>query len=216
MAESSVNGHNKIVSATIEGIIFTPADAAPAAEKTEEATLTPAQKLQLVADAAEAAAARKNKSYGAPKHKATVIDVASDSAFPSLGGGPSKATAPVKWGAGAGPVLVSAATTASSWAPAVKNAGGQQTVFTLFKEDRRPTVEMWRSPQDLVRDVARKTGTKIEAATNTTRGSTTYVISGGSADDRDRAKRELMRELTATVVHPATAIPGLGLMDGDR
>lgn len=208
MAESVVNGHNEVVSATVdESIIDIPADAAPAAvEETEEASasLTPAQRLQLAADAEEAAAP-KNKNHGKAPQKnreATHIDVASDSAFPSLGGGPSKASiAPVKWGAGAGPVLVSAssAPAESNWSPAVKSAGGQQTVFTLLKGDRRAPADMRRSQQDLVRDIARKTGTKIEVATNISRGSSTYVISGSSADDRDRAKRELRRELTATV-----------------
>ncbi|KAI5849828.1 hypothetical protein BZA05DRAFT_474833 [Tricharina praecox] len=217
MAESVVNGHNEVVSATVdESIIDIPADAAPAAvEETEEASasLTPAQRLQLAADAEEAAAP-KNKNHGKAPQKnreATHIDVASDSAFPSLGGGPSKASiAPVKWGAGAGPVLVSAssAPAESNWSPAVKSAGGQQTVFTLLKGDRRAPADMRRSQQDLVRDIARKTGTKIEVATNISRGSSTYVISGSSADDRDRAKRELRRELTATVTR-SVSVPAV-------
>jgi len=200
MAEIAVNGHDNVISATVdEGTVNIPADGAPAAEQIEEVALTPAQLRQMAAEAAETASS-SSFDEAASRKESNQIDVASDTAFPSLGGGPSKASAaPVVWGAGTGPVRAAATAARSNWSPAVKSAGGQQTVFTLLREDRRPAAEMRKSVQDLVRDVSQKTRTKIEVATNISRGSSTYVISGGSADDRDRAKRELRREMTATV-----------------
>jgi DNA-binding XRE family transcriptional regulator len=93
---------------------------------------------------------------------------------------------------------VNSETIAPKWTPTIGNTS-QQTIYTLQKEDKRPALELKKPASDLVRDVARKTNTKIEAANNKERGSTTYIIYGGSPTDRMRAKRELMRELTTKV-----------------
>ncbi|KAF8538636.1 hypothetical protein BDD12DRAFT_884670 [Trichophaea hybrida] len=161
--------------------------------------LTPAQLVQLAAEAGQSS----DGLQAIGKQYVPRIDVASDAAFPTLGGAPSRAAAtPVKWVAGSGPInapaTVNSETIAPKWTPTIGNTS-QQTIYTLQKEDKRPALELKKPASDLVRDVARKTNTKIEAANNKERGSTTYIIYGGSPTDRMRAKRELMRELTTKV-----------------
>ncbi|KAF8246719.1 hypothetical protein K440DRAFT_650721 [Wilcoxina mikolae CBS 423.85] len=171
-------------------------------------SLTPAQLAQLAAEAGQSSdGPQANGKQYVPR-----IDVASDAAFPTLGGAPSKAAAaPVKWGAGSGPInapaTVNSETIAPKWTPTIGNTS-QQTIYTLQKEDKRPALELKKPAGDLVRDVAKKTNTKIEAANNKERGSTTYIIYSGSPTDRMRAKRELMRELTTKVTRKVS-IPAI-------
>ena len=167
-----------------------------------EPKLTPAQLRQNAAEA-EAAAHHPNgkhhhNNHHGRYHAPTTIDVASDDAFPSLGKAPTKTAAAVKWGAGTGPVFSFPAHSAAKWAPAVGSTS-QQLIYTLQREYRRPIPDAKRS--EVTRDVARRTGTKIEAANNKERGTITFVILGGTAADRDRAKLELTRELTVRVCY---------------
>jgi len=167
-------------------------------------SLTPAQEVQLAAEAGQISDEPQTNGKHVPG-----IDVASDAAFPTLGGAPSKATAaPVKWGAGSGhihiPATVNSDIVASKWTPTIGNTS-QQTIYTLQKEDKRPALELKKPPHDLVRDIAKRTNTKIEAANNKERGSTTYIIYGGSPTERTRVRRELMRELTTKVGYMAVS-----------
>jgi hypothetical protein len=183
MAEPVVNG-GEVVDAPVPEVAA-PESAAPATEE-----LTPAQRAQLAAESTAAEAAPQTNG----KKKTPTLDVASDEAFPSLGGARTP-VAPTKWGAGTNPII-SAASEAPKWAPSIATGGGQ-IVYTLLKEDK--ATDLKRAAGDIVRDIARKTNTKIDAAHNKERGSTTYIILGGSPTDRERAKREMMRELTAKV-----------------
>jgi hypothetical protein len=167
------------------------AQATPAVQE-----LTPAEKFHQMQESAS-----PGGSYVNGKQNRAPIDVASDEAFPTIGGAPAKvATGPVKWGANAAPVHVPSDYDApgSRWTPTIGHTA-QQAIYTLQKGDKRPASELRKPAGDIAREVARKTNTKIDAANNKERGSTTYIILGGSTADRERARRELMRELTARV-----------------
>jgi hypothetical protein len=181
MAELAVNG-GEVVDAPVPEVAA-PEAAAPVTEE-----LTPAQRAQLAAESAATEAVPQTNG----KKKTPTLDVASDEAFPSLGGARTP-VATAKWGAGTNPI-VSAASEAPRWTPSIATGGGQ-IVCTLLKEDKATGLR--RAAGDIVRDIARKTNTKIDAAHNN--GSTTYIILGGSSADRERAKREIMRELAAKV-----------------
>ena len=158
--------------------------------------LTPAEKFHQMQESAS-----PGVSYVNGKQNGTPIDVASDEAFPTIGGAPAKVTTgPVKWGANATLVHVPSDhdATGSKWTPTIGHTA-QQAIYTLQKGDKRPASELRKPAGDIAREVARKTNTKIDAANNKERGSTTYIILGGSTADRDRARRELMKELTVRV-----------------
>ncbi|KAA8892775.1 hypothetical protein FN846DRAFT_626516 [Sphaerosporella brunnea] len=183
------------IAAANGGVAEAEVDAVPA-EAPEEQQLTPAQRAQFVAESESTTAAPQTNGKKPKQQQQSTLDVASDAAFPSLGGAKTP-VAPAKWGAGANPAIgTSPAATAPRWTPSIAT-GASQIIYTLQKEDK--AADLKRPAGDIVRDIARKTNTKIDAANNKERGSTTYIILGGTLADRERAKRELMRELTAKV-----------------
>ena len=165
-------------------------DAPQEAAQQQQQQLTAAQRIGLTAVPKQLAATAQTN--GTAEH-ALDIDVKSDALFPALGGAPTKAAPPVKWGVGTRPIVIHAA-------PASAGNPSQQTTFTLKKEDKKPPSD--RTKAEPLRTIAQRTNTKIDAAHNRERGSTSYIIYG-LPDDRERARRELMRATAVKVASPS-------------
>lgn len=179
MAAESANGFAPAPQATASPDVA-PQEAAP------QQQLTAAQRIGLTAVPKQPAAAAQTN--GATEH-ALDIDVTSDALFPALGGAPAKVASPAKWVVSTRPVVIHAA-------PASAGNASQQTTFTLKKEDKKPPSD--RTKAEPLRSIAQRTNTKIDAAHNRERGSTSYIIYG-LPDDRERARRELMRATAVKV-----------------
>ena len=172
-------------------------EAATSEIKDEDATVT---------DAPIAKAEKKTPKQN-EKPKARSLDVSSDEAFPTLGGGPGKPTrAHVSFGWGAGmatPVAngsgrngESVRTSTGTFTPAVQGSSGQSTIY-LLPTQKRPMSELRKTPVELVKDIMRSTSTKIEMQQTSTQ-TTVFIISGTEAN-RQRANREIHKEMSAKV-----------------
>ncbi|RPA96845.1 hypothetical protein L873DRAFT_1693483 [Choiromyces venosus 120613-1] len=189
------------------------------AARKEEATISEVKAEDAtVADAslvkAEKKAPRQNE-----KPKTRTLDVSSDEAFPTLGGGsvkPISAHVPSGWGAGMFAPIAngnggnggSATTSTGAFTPAVQGSSGQSTVY-LLPTQKRPASELRRAPIELVKDIMRSTSTKIEMQ-QTSNQTTVFIISGTEAN-RQKAHREIHKEMSAkktvTIKIPAIVRP---------
>jgi hypothetical protein len=131
---------------------------------------------------------------------APTLDVSSAEAFPSLGG-PAKAVAPVtlrNWGRKmATPPASDNSEINSKVLPfAALGSGGQQRV-ELSPAQKRPMGELRKPAVEIVKEIMKKTGTKIDMAQTMTK-TTVFIITG---DDfgRQRARMEIFRELSLKV-----------------
>jgi len=154
-----------------------------------------------------AKAEKKTPKQNEKPPKVRSLDVSSDEAFPTLGGGPGKPTrAHVSFGWGAGmatPVANgsgrnggSVTTSTGAFTPAVQGSSGQSTIY-LLPAQKRPTSELRKTPVELVKDIMRSTSTKIEMQQTSTH-TTVFIISGTEAN-RQRANREIHKEMSAKV-----------------
>ncbi|PWW72596.1 hypothetical protein C7212DRAFT_224523 [Tuber magnatum] len=174
-------------------------------------------------DAVVAGAPIAKAEKSAPEHneepKVRSLDVSSDEAFPTLGGGSRKPTPthfPSGWGAGMAAPMAndgernreSATTSAGAFTPAVQGSSGQSTIY-LLPSQKRPVSELRKTPIELVKDIMRGTSTKIEMQRTSTH--TTVFIISGTELNRQRANREIHREMSArktvTIEIPAIVRP---------
>lgn len=169
--------------------------------KDEDATATATATNAPIAKA-EKIAPKQNE-----KPKARGLDVSSDEAFPTLGGGsgkPTRAHVPFGWGAGmAAPAANgsgrnggSVTTSTGTFTPAVQGSSGQSTIY-LLPTQKRPLSELRKTPVELVKDIMRSTSTKIEMQQTSTQ-TTVFIISGTEAN-RQKAIREIHKEMSAKV-----------------
>lgn len=132
-----------------------------------------------------------------------VLDVSSAEAFPSLGG-PAKPVAVASWGRkmatppvnGNNSSSISSSISAKAPSSAVLGSGGQQRV-ELTPAQKRPLGELRKAPVEIVKDIMKRTGTKIDMAQTITK--TSVFIVTGSEINRQRARMEIFRELTLKV-----------------
>lgn len=75
------------------------------------------------------------------------------------------------------------------------------TRHELMKENKRPEAELKKSPGDIIREIIKKTGTKIESQFFKDTGATLYIITGPTAG-RLQAKQLINKELAARVRLP--------------
>lgn len=132
---------------------------------------------------------------------ARVLDVSSVEAFPSLGAPTKIAPVIMNWGAkmAAPPVNGGNDTPeANARAPAASFAGnaGQQTV-ELTPAQKRPASELRKPVIEIVKDIMKRTGTRIDLAKTST-GVSVFVVKGNEAS-RQRARREIYKELSLKV-----------------
>lgn len=178
-----------------------------AAEKLMQQHALAAQKDEI-AEAEEpkasglAAAANPKKKAGKQKESAPTVsrglDISSAEAFPSLGG-PAKSAPAVAWGA-------KMATPANGndnfevntrvLTPALVGSSGQQIV-ELSPAQKRPLADLRKTTAEIVREIMKKTNTKIDMAQTMTK--TTVFIVNGTETNRQRARREIFRELSLKV-----------------
>lgn len=178
---------------------------------TQPEQLTPAALLQMQADAEAAAAAAATSEDPAdttedapaedapakktkPKKTGPIVPVvSSEEEFPSLGG-PAK-TAPVSWDKSGSSTPVPEP--ATSWKPKIAVAARpQQTRLELTREQKRPVSELRKPLAEVIKDVQKRTGTKIDVAT---REGTSIFIIVGNEQGRDQAFKEINRELGVRV-----------------
>ncbi|KAG0132704.1 hypothetical protein HOY82DRAFT_643280 [Tuber indicum] len=177
--------------------------------KNEDATVT------------DAPIAKVEKRFPKQNEKPEVrgLDVSSDEAFPTLGGGsgkPNLARVPFGWGAGMAAPMAngnghngeSATASASAFTPAVQGSSGQSTIY-LLPTQKRHLSELRKPPNELAKDIMRSTGTKIEMQQTSTQ-TTVFIISGTEAN-RQKANREIHKEMSAkktvTIEVPAIVRP---------
>lgn len=174
-------------------------EAATPEAKDEDATVTA---IDAPIAKAEKIAPKQNE-----KPKARGLDVSSDEAFPTLGGGsgkPTRAHVPFGWGAGMATPAAngsgrnggSVTTSTGTFTPAVQGSSGQSTIY-LLPTQKRPLSELRKSPVELVKDIMRGTSTKIEMQQTSTQ-TTVFIISGTEAN-RQKAIREIHKEMSAKV-----------------
>lgn len=136
------------------------------------------------------------------------LDLTSAEAFPSLGGsrkGSPTTTAPASWGAG----MATPATNgknkgnngnteslSGAFTPAVPGSRGQSTIY-LQPAQKRLVSELRRPAVELVMEIMKNTSTKIEMQQTATQ-TTVFIISGIEAN-RQRAIREIYKEMSAKV-----------------
>lgn len=139
---------------------------------------------------------QKEPSHTAPRG----LDISSAEAFPSLGG-PAKAAPAVAWGA----KMIAPAVNGSNGnfevntralAPAVVGSTGQQIV-ELSPAQKRPSAELRKAAVEIVKEIMKKTNTKIDMAQTMTK--TTVFIVNGTEVNRQKARREIFRELSLKV-----------------
>lgn len=132
-----------------------------------------------------------------------VLDVSSAEAFPSLGG-PAKPVAVASWGRkmatppvnGNNSSSISSSISAKAPSSAVLGSGGQQRV-ELTPAQKKPLGELRKAPVEIVKDIMKRTGTKIDMAQTMTK--TSVFIVTGSEINRQRARMEIFRELSLKV-----------------
>lgn len=184
-----------------------------AAEKLMQQHALAAQKDEIVAETAKAetpeapglaAAPISGKKAGKQKESAPTIprglDISSAEAFPSLGG-LTKTVPAVAWGA----KMVAPAVNGSNdslevniraLTPALIGSNGQQIV-ELSPAQKRPPAELRKAAVEIVKEIMKKTNTKIDMAQTMTK--TTVFIVNGTEANRQRARREIFRELSLKV-----------------
>lgn len=186
-----------------------------AAEKLMQQHVLAAQKDEIVtgidprAEEPEApalvAALISEKKAGKQKESAPTVlrglDISSSEAFPSLGG-PTKAVPAVAWGAKmvAPPVNGSndnPEANIRTLTPALVGSSGQQIV-ELSPAQKRPHTELRKAAVEIVKEIMKKTNTKIDMAQTNTK--TTVFIVNGTEANRQRARREIFRELSLKVL----------------
>lgn len=164
-------------------------------------------------------ASAKQKSANASAHD---LDLSSVEAFPTLGAPTKVAPVAMNWGAkmAAPPVNSSSGTPEFGVrAPAASFAGnaGQQTV-ELTPAQKRPISELRKPVNEIVKDIMKKTSTKIDLAKTST-GVSVFVVKGNEAS-RQRARREIYKELSLkaskTIQVPAVVRPHIIGKGGSR
>lgn len=168
--------------------------------------LTPAERFQQRAEAeaeaapevteAEDTPEKAPKKVKAPKKEAVSLDIGNAELFPSLGGGAAKTAAPVSWGAGSGPSAPAAtASNAPHWTPKIAvSSRPQQTRLELTKEQK--AMDLRKPHAEIIKDIQRKTGTKIDVASR--EGTSIYIIVG-SDEARETARKEINKEIGVKV-----------------
>lgn len=189
----------------------TPAPAVEEQPQLHEETvgLTPAEKFKAEAESTVSGASTP-KVNG---KKSAGIDLTSDEAFPSLGGPGKAPAAAASWGARSGAVSGSSPAAASNWAPAIVGNTAQLR-HELTKENKRDPKDLnpaylkkGLGAADIVRDIMKKTNTKIESQLFKETGATTYIITG-TVQGRDMARRLINKELAAKVSSPSSGVDG--------
>lgn len=176
-----------------------------AAQKNESITETKTKGSEASELATAPVPEKKAVKQREPARAAPTLDVSSAEAFPSLGG-PAKAVAPVapmNWGRKMATPPVNGnhnSSEANSRAPtpAVLGSGGQQRV-ELSPAQKRPQTELRKAPVEIIKEIMKKTGTKIDMA-QTMSKTTVFIITGDEAS-RQRARMEIFRELTPKVLY---------------
>lgn len=166
----------------------------------ETVELTPAEKFKAEAEST-ASGASNLKVNG---KKSVGIDLTSDEAFPTLGGPGKAPAAAASWGAKSGAVSGSSPAAASNWAPAIVGNTAQLR-HELTKENKRDPKDLnpaylrkGQGAADIIRDIMKKTNTKIESQLFKETGATVYIITG-TVQGRDMARRLINKELAAKV-----------------
>lgn len=151
-----------------------------------------------------AAAPTPEKRAGKQKESAPIVsrglDISSAEAFPSLGGS-TKAVSAVAWGAKMTVPPVNGSNDSPevntrALAPAVVGSSGQQIV-ELSPAQKKPLSELRKAAVEIVKEIMKKTSTKIDMAQTMTK--TTVFIVNGTEVNRQRARREIFRELSLKV-----------------
>lgn len=184
-----------------------------AAEKLMQQHALAAQKNEIIAESEpselasapvpEKKARKQKESSPVTPAVSRVLDVSSAEAFPSLGG-PAKPVAVASWGRkmatppvnGNNSSSISSSISAKAPSSAVLGSGGQQRV-ELTPAQKRPLGELRKAPVEIVKDIMKRTGTKIDMAQTITK--TSVFIVTGSEINRQRARMEIFRELTLKV-----------------
>ncbi|KAL0073706.1 hypothetical protein F4703DRAFT_1763827 [Phycomyces blakesleeanus] len=150
------------------------------------------------------------------KKKDDKLDLASESAFPSLSSGSSRAPITSGWSAAAVSRVKTQPVTRSMGRAPASNAAKKSTVPHITDVLELPANQQtanqpvkplgFKSNSDVIQQVINKTGTTIIASTNRS-GTTTFLIQGTPADT-EKAKRELIAGLvvkrTAEVAVPSS------------
>jgi hypothetical protein len=84
-----------------------------------------------------------------------------------------------------------------AFTPAVQGSRGQSTIY-LLPAQKRPVSELRRQVVDSVKEIMKNTSTKIEMQQTSTQ-TTVFIVSGIEAN-RQRAIREIYREMCARVI----------------
>ncbi|KAI5778188.1 hypothetical protein EDC01DRAFT_377807 [Geopyxis carbonaria] len=167
--------------------------------------LTPAEKFRNNAES------KALEDQGPLKGRETrkEIDLSSVEAFPSLAGTPKAGVVPATWGARTNPATAfteqQIEAPVSTWAPKIAGSvtAAQQTLHELTRENKRPASELRQPHADIIKDIQKRTGTKIDCAVYKDTGATVYIILGPEAN-RFKAKREINKELAAKIVKKLT------------
>lgn len=172
--------------------------------ETETKTEEPEASELAVAPASEKRA-RKHKAED-PAPAAPPLDVSSAEAFPSLGG-PAKvvpAVSPMSWGAKMATPRVngsngSSEANARAPAPAFLGSAGQLRV-ELSPAQKRPLSELRKPLAEVVKEIMKKTNTKVEMSQTSSKTAVSVYIITGTEVNRQRARREIFKELSIKVI----------------